>query len=230
MNSIKYIGFDADDTLWTNEPLYQSAEKKYCAMLSEFLAPEEVSTELYKTEKQNISIYGFGVKSFTLSMIETALRISNNKIGQSTISDIINLGKGILAEPVELLEGVKEVLESFSGRFKLIVATKGDLLDQERKLQASGLSKYFHHIEVMSDKKEENYQKLLDHLEIKVDEFVMIGNSLKSDIIPVVNLGAHAVYVPFHTTWQHEVIDENELNDIHYHRVDSVSEVVKLIR
>lgn len=229
MNNIKYIGFDADDTLWVNEPLYQKAEKKYCELLSGYLQSVKVSEELYKTEKQNILLYGFGVKSFTLSMIETALRISNEKIEQNIITEIIELGRGILREPVELLDGVKDVLEKLVKKHKLIIATKGDLLDQERKLYESGLSGYFHHIEVMSDKREENYKKLLDHLEININEFVMIGNSLKSDIIPVVNLGAFAIHVPYHTTWQHEQVNKDELNDVHYQKINSIREVLEII-
>ena len=228
MKSIKYIGFDADDTLWINEPLFQKAEEKYCCLLSEYLRAEEVSAELYRTENQNIMLYGFGVKSFTLSMIETAIRISDNKINSNKIYEIIELGKGILNEPVEILEGVKDVLEKLIGNYKLVVATKGDLLDQERKLRESGLAEYFHHIEIMSDKQRTNYEKLLDHLEVKANEFVMIGNSLRSDILPVISLGANAIHIPYHTTWQHEIIDEGELKNTNYHKVDSIVNIPEL--
>ena len=229
MNSIKYIAFDADDTLWVNEPLFQKAEMNYRELLSDYLTSEKVSEELYSTEKQNISLYGYGVKSFTLSMIETALRISDYKLPQVIISEIIELGKAILTEPVVLLDGVKDILKELYTNYKLVVATKGDLLDQERKLNVSGLNDYFHHVEVMSDKQEQNYQKLLNHLEINNDEFLMVGNSLKSDIIPVVNLGASAIHIPYHTTWQHEIIEEKELNDIKYHKVNSIAEITEII-
>lgn len=229
MRGVKFIGFDADDTLWVNEPLYQEAEKKYHQILAEYGNAEFLSAELLKTEKNNIDLYGFGVKSFTLSMIENSLRISSNKIEPKKIKEIIELGKGILKQPVILLEGVKEVLEQLSKEYILIVATKGDLLDQERKLELSGLSGYFHHIEIMSDKREENYLKLLRHLEADVNEFVMVGNSLKSDIIPIVKLGAHAIHVPFHTTWEHEKVNEEDLNDLYYHKVNTISEITNVI-
>ncbi len=228
INGIKYIGFDADDTLWVNEPNYQSAERKYCELLSEYSISEKVSEELYKTEKQNLELYGFGVKSFTLSMIENAIKISDGRVRTKTLLEIINLGRDLIKEPVELLDGVEMVLEKLYHNYKLLVATKGDLLDQERKLNASGLNKYFHHIEIMSDKNELNYQRLFDRLEIKADEFVMIGNSLRSDIIPVINLGAMAIYIPYHTTWQHEIIRDDKPDEQHYHKINSIRQLMEI--
>ena len=159
---------------------------------------------------KNLPLYGYGVKGFVLSMVEMALELSNNNVSNNTIQAILNIGKDMINKPVELLDGVEEVLKTFSTKYRLILATKGDLLDQERKLEKSGLTDYFHHIEVLSDKQEANYSKLLNHLDIKPSEFLMIGNSLKSDILPLVNIKANAIHVPFHTTWAHEQVSEEK--------------------
>lgn len=228
--NIKIIGFDADDTLWVNETNYQDVEKKFCSLLSEYLDAENISAELLKTEKQNIGQYGFGAKGFTLSLIETATRVSNDKVSIGTINEIIKLGKELIDKPVELIDGVENVLIELSQKYKLIVATKGDLLDQERKLRKSGIEKYFHHVEIMSDKKEENYNALFNRLEINPDNFLMIGNSFKSDILPVVNLGGYGVYVPFHVTWQHENIEETPSNlNGRVKQIDKITELTKLV-
>lgn len=207
---IKVVGFDADDTLWINETYFREAEEKFADLLEHYETKNKVDQELFKMEMKNLDLYGFGVKGFMLSMIESALELSNNHISQETITEILNIGKDMISRPVELLDGVEEVLKALEKKYRLIVLTKGDLLDQERKLERSGLSKYFHHVEVLSDKKESNYKNLLDHLEIGVDEFLMVGNSLKSDVIPILNIGATAVHVPFHTTWAHEEVSEEE--------------------
>lgn len=201
---IKIVGFDADDTLWVNEPHYQEIERKFCGILSPFLPEAEISSQLFGTEMQNLEIYGYGAKGFLLSLIETAIRISDNKISSIEIKKILDLGKSLFTNPIELLDQVETVLIELQPKYKLILATKGDLLDQERKLLKSGLAGYFHHIEIMSDKHENNYLKLLSRLEIEPHEFVMIGNSVKSDILPVINIGAKAIHVPYSTTWQHE--------------------------
>ncbi len=201
---IKVIGFDADDTLWVNETYFREAEEQFAGLLEQYETKNKIDQELFKMEMKNLELYGYGIKGFMLSMIESALELSNNEVSQATLSEIMNLGKKMIAHPVELLDGVEEVLETLTQKYRLIVLTKGDLLDQERKLERSGLSRYFHHVEVLSDKKEANYQNLLDHLEINVKEFLMIGNSLRSDVLPIIQIGAHAVHVPFHTTWQHE--------------------------
>jgi len=196
-NTIKVIGFDADDTLWINEPFYQDVEKEFCQIMKPYLPEKVTSEELFKTEMQNLEIYGYGAKGFILATIETALRVTEGKITSEEISKILDIGKTLLAMPIELLEGVENVLQILQERYKLILVTKGDLLDQERKLQESGLIGYFHHIEIMSDKHENNYKKLLAHLDIKPEEFLMVGNSVKSDILPVTNIGAKAIHIPF---------------------------------
>ncbi|WP_047244830.1 HAD family hydrolase [Maribacter thermophilus] len=206
--NIKVIGFDADDTLWVNETYFREAEEQFASLLEQYETKNKIDQELFRMEIKNLELYGYGIKGFMLSMIEAALELSNNEISQETLAEILDIGKRMISHPVEVLDGVVEVLKSLEGKYRLIVLTKGDLLDQERKLVRSNLSRYFHHVEVLSDKKEKNYQDLLDHLEIRVDEFLMIGNSLKSDVLPIVNIGAKAVHVPFHTTWQHEEVEE----------------------
>lgn len=226
---IKVIGFDADDTLWVNEPYFKELEDQFCILLNDFLSSDQISKELFKTEMQNLELYGYGVKAFLLSLVETAIKISKGKVTSEIIEKIIDLGKHQLNKPVELLDGIENVLEKlYSLHYKLIVATKGDLLDQERKLKKSGLEKYFHHIEIMSDKKDSDYKKLLDHLEIKPSEFVMIGNSLKSDILPVTKIGGKGIHIPYHTTWLHEDISSDTIENNNYVEINSVSEVLNL--
>ena len=209
-SNIKVIGFDADDTLWVNETYFREAEEKFANLLASYETKNKIDQELFKMEIKNLELYGYGIKGFMLSMIESAMELSNKQVASEVILELISLGKQMLMKPVEVLPGVEEVLLKLQSKYRLIVLTKGDLLDQERKLERSGLIRFFHHVEVLSDKKETNYKKLLDHLEIKTTEFLMIGNSLKSDVLPIVKLGAQAIHVPFHTTWQHEEVTQKE--------------------
>ncbi len=227
--NIKVIGFDADDTLWVNETYFREAEQEFARLLSNYETPNKIDQELFKMEINNLGLYGYGIKAFTLSMVESALELSNYNVSSKTIEKILNIGKDMLNKPVELLDGVEEVLKTLSKKYRLILATKGDLLDQERKLEKSGLTDYFHHIEVLSDKKENNYSKLLNHLDVKPEEFLMIGNSLKSDVLPLVHLKAHAIHVPFHTTWAHEEVTEKETNGKEYKTISSLKELLKLL-
>jgi len=206
---VKVIAFDADDTLWVNEPYFRDTEKKFCELLEDYLPHHSLERELLQTESQNLSLYGYGVKGFMLSMIETALRVSEKTVSIDAIEKTIEYGKGLLAKPIELLDGVDEVLAALKPHYRLVVATKGDLLDQERKLKNSGIAHYFHHIEIMSDKQVADYQKLIKHLDILPAEFAMIGNSLKSDVLPVLQIGGHGFHVPYHTTWAHEKVEHH---------------------
>lgn len=224
----KIIGFDADDTLWVNETFYYEKEKQFSELLSGFIPADTVIEELFKTEMQNLSLYGYGSKGFTLSMIETALRISENNVSAETLGKIIEFGKDLLNKPILLLDGVRKVLDFFHKKGdKLIIVTKGDLLDQERKLKKSNLENYFHHIEIMSDKKESDYLKLFSHLGIKPEDFLMIGNSMKSDIIPILNIGGSAIHIPYKITWEHEKIGKPE-NSNNYNVVKHISEIIKI--
>lgn len=225
----KVIAFDADDTLWVNETFFRDTEEKFCALLSDFSTSDETMKVLFATEMQNLAEYGYGTKSFMLSMIETALNITGNKVPPTTLDKIIKLGKTQINQPVELLDGVVTILEYLTAKgYKLIVATKGDLLDQERKLKKSKLEKYFHHVEVMSNKNTADYQKLISHLEIKPEEFLMIGNSYKSDIEPVLELRGFGIHIPFHVTWIHEETTENAEHP-NWIKMHSISEIKSIL-
>ncbi len=226
--NIKVIAFDADDTLWVNETYFREAEDEFANLLAKYETKNKIDQELFKTEIRNLTNYGYGIKGFILSMIECALELSNNSINPKTIENILKIGKEMLEKPIELLDGIEGVLKSLQGKYRLIVATKGDLLDQERKLEKSNLIKYFHHIEVMSDKKEADYKKLLKHLDILPLEFLMIGNSLKSDVLPLINIGASAIHVPFHTTWVYEEVVEEEALKTTYKTVSNIKDVIPL--
>ncbi|WP_299207304.1 HAD family hydrolase [uncultured Dokdonia sp.] len=226
---INTIAFDADDTLWVNETFFRDAEDHFCLLFNDYIPYEECQEQLFKMEMRNLPMYGYGIKPFTLSLIEAAIEITNNKVSTKQISELIALGKEMLDAPVQLIDGIENVLSTLSRKHKLVVATKGDLLDQERKLDKSGLAKYFHHIEVMSDKQPKNYTKLVNHLDIKPQEFLMVGNSLKSDILPVLEIGGHAFHIPFHTTWIHEQVAE-EIQHIHFKELAKASEIIELLK
>jgi putative hydrolase of the HAD superfamily len=225
---LKVIAFDADDTLWANEPYFRETEQRFFEMFQDYLPQHTVARELLKTEIDNLPLYGYGIKGFILSMIETAMRVSDKTIPVDVIEKIIAEGKELLEKPVEIIEGVEEVLTILKRKYRLVMATKGDLLDQERKLKKSGLEHYFHHIEIMSDKKESDYRKLIKHLDILPDHFLMIGNSLKSDALPVLNIGGHAIHVPYHITWAHETI-EAKIEHANFRHAEKISDVLRLI-
>ncbi|MEQ6124181.1 HAD family hydrolase [Pseudotenacibaculum sp. MALMAid0570] len=228
-SQIKIIAFDADDTLWVNETYFREAEKKFAQLLSQYETENKIDQELFQLEIQNLSLYGYGVKGFMLSMVECALKLSNYTISQKVIERILDIGKEMLEKPIELLDGVENVLQQLHGKYRLIVATKGDLLDQERKLEKSGLLQYFHHIEVMSEKKAPDYRKLIKHLDIEPQELLMVGNSLKSDVLPLVEIGASAIHVPFHTTWAHEEVSVQDAANSDYKIAQSIKEIPSLL-
>jgi putative hydrolase of the HAD superfamily len=222
---IQVIAFDADDTLWVNEPYFQETERKFCALLEDFLPHHTIMQELFKSEMQTLQLYGYGIKGFVLAMIETALRITENKVSLEVIEKIIQFGKDQMERPIEMLDGMEEALHFLKKKYRLVVATKGDLVDQERKLKKSGLEHYFHHIEIMSDKQQADYSKLIRHLDIPPNDFLMIGNSLKSDAMPVLSLGGHAVHIPYHTTWAHEVV-EHTIEHPNFRQVVSIKDIL----
>ena len=222
---LKVIAFDADDTLWVNEPYFRQTEEQFYNLLSEYSSQHTLERELLKTEIENLALYGYGIKGFVLSMIETALKATDNKISVEVVGKIMALGKQMLDNPIELLDGVEEVLLALKDKYRLVVATKGDLLDQERKLRKSGISHYFHHIEIMSEKDDANYLKLIKHLDIQPAELLMVGNSLKSDILPVLNIGGYGVHVPYHITWAHEHI-EHSIDDEKFKSVEGIRDIL----
>jgi putative hydrolase of the HAD superfamily len=228
-DKIKYIGFDADDTLWINELYYHNTEKEFASILSDYLDEDGVMKELLETEKNNVKTFGFGTKGFTISMIETALRITANLIPADKIARIVNLGKTLLNSPVNLFEGTEDVLKKLQTKYRLVLASKGDLFDQERKLNASKLESYFHHIEIMSNKHEANYEKLMAHLEIDPAEFLMIGNAIRSDILPVLNIGGSAIYIPYHFTWELEKHDDRDFDKTRFLQVEKIKDLIGII-
>jgi len=228
IKGIKVIGFDADDTLWVNEPYYREVEEQFVQLLTTYEVSGNIAGALFDTEIANLRLYGYGIKAFILSLVECAVQLTDGGVTSRDISRIIGLGKSMLERPIELLDDVKRVLKVLAPKYRLIVATKGDLLDQERKMHKSSISDYFHHIEVMSDKKELQYVQLLKHLDIAPEAFLMIGNSLKSDIIPPLELGAWGIHVPFHTTWAHEEVDK-EPESNRFFKVEKLHQVLNLI-
>lgn len=222
-----YIIFDADDTLWINESLFRDTEQKFYQLLKPYAEEEEIMRTLYSKEMQNLPTYGYGVKGFMLSMLETALELSRYRIPAEKINEIVQLGKEQLSRPVDLLDGVRETLSELSKHYRLALATKGDLIDQKHKLQLSGLEEYFDHVEIMIDKTDLAYRKLLTTLNVQPENIVMVGNSMKSDILPILNLGGHAVYVPFHTTWVHEIVN-GEVEHDNLTNIESIRELTKM--
>jgi putative hydrolase of the HAD superfamily len=222
--NIRIIAFDADDTLWDNEAYFRETEARFYVLLEDYLPAHTMARELLQTEVRNLSLYGYGIKGFILSMIETALQVSDKTIPVSVIEKIIGFGKELLEKPVNIIDNVEAVLQDLRKNYRLVLATKGDLLDQHRKLRKSGLGHYFHHIEIMSEKSEDEYQKLLKRLDIQPHEFVMVGNSLKSDILPVLQIGGHAFHIPYHTTWEHEKIEVNITNE-NFRQLNSIEEL-----
>ncbi|MAL59224.1 MAG: HAD family hydrolase [Flavobacteriaceae bacterium] len=208
LSKIQAIAFDADDTLWENETLFRETEQQFCVLLKEYMEEEECNKLLFEMEMKNLPLYGYGIKPFTLSLIEAAIEFSEGKLPISVIEKLIAIGKEMLNAPVVLIEGIEETLKQLSSKYQLIMATKGDLLDQERKLTKSGLEPYFHHIEIVSDKTPKHYQNLVKQLYIEPHQFLMVGNSVKSDVLPVLEIGGHAFHIPFHTTWEHEMVKE----------------------
>lgn len=201
---ISLIAFDADDTLWHNEDIFSLTQEKFNRLLAAYHSPEWIEKKLYETEMRNIQHFGYGIKGFTLSMIETAIELSEGRIRGIEIREIINFAKEMLKSPVKLLDNVRETIARLAESYNLMIITKGDLFDQESKIARSGLARYFEHVEIVSKKEKETYRKILRRHGINPGNFLMVGNSMKSDVIPVIALGARAVYLPYHLTWEHE--------------------------
>jgi len=201
---LELIGLDADDTLWQNEDLFSTAQQEYWSIMAPYRRDDWTGDELYETEMENLEVFGYGAKAFTLSMVETALRLTDGEIAGADLRKIFELGKAMLGAPIRLLDGVAEVVEELSRRHELMVITKGDLLEQERKIARSGLTPYFEHVEIVRDKTVEVYRCILARHGVSPRRFLMVGNSLRSDVLPVVALGGYAVHIPYHTTWAHE--------------------------
>ena len=204
------IAFDADDTLWHNETLYSITQAKFAELLAEYHDPSSIAERLYATEMRNLGLFGYGIKGFTLSMIETAIELTDGQIAGAAIQQIIDLAKAMILAPTQLLEHVAEVVPQLARSYRLMLITKGDLFDQETKLARSALGQHFTHVEIVSDKSVASYRALFDKYKIDPAHFLMVGNSLRSDILPVTALGARAVYIPYHLTWAHETVDDHD--------------------
>lgn len=200
----KLIAFDADDTLWANQPLFDDAEEELRQLLRQFGSDEQINQTLIDVQTQNLPLLGYGAKGFVLSMIEVAIQLTNGAVRGTQIQQIIDLGKELLRFPIVLIDGVEEVLQTLSADHELMVLTKGDLLDQEGKLARSGVGQFFSHVEIVSEKNEAAYRRILRRYATQPADFLMIGNSLKSDILPVINIGGQAIHIPYHTTWHFE--------------------------
>ena len=201
MAAISTIGFDADDTLWQNETFFRMTEQRFTELLSEHGAHEVISAKLLEAERRNLRFYGFGVKGFTLSMIETAVEVTNGEVSASVIAEILGFGRQMLQNPVETLPQAKETLDALAGRYRILLITKGDLFDQERKLAQSGLGDYFSAVEIVSDKTPQTYERIFTRHGDGPQRAVMVGNSLKSDVVPALRAGSWGVYVPHELTW-----------------------------
>jgi len=210
MKDISLIAFDADDTLWECQTYFEAVEKEYCEVLKPYASADEVSKALFAVETANMPLLGYGSKAFLLSLLENAIEVSEGKLKAKEVKKIIDLGKGLLELSGRPMDGVEETLKVLhdTGKYHLVVFTKGELLDQENKFHRSGLSPYFDNIIVVSDKTEKSYHQLCDRYSIDVDQLLMVGNSFRSDIEPVLKLGGWAAHIPFHTVWQHEVVEE----------------------
>lgn len=205
---IDVIAFDADDTLWHNESLYAMTTEKFLDLLAGYHERDWMMQRLHETEIRNLEYFGYGIKSFSLSMIETAIELTEGRVTGAEIGRLVELAKQMLRSPVNLLENVAETVATLAPHYRLMVITKGDLFDQESKLAQSGLADYFTHVEIVSDKHRAVYQAILAKHQIDIGRFLMVGNSPRSDILPIVELGGRAVHIPYLTTWVHEQVDE----------------------
>ncbi|OSQ36601.1 HAD family hydrolase [Thalassospira mesophila] len=227
----KLIAFDGDDTLWHNEPLFRDAHVRLREMLGNHGDADRVDERLYQAELENLSIYGYGITGFTLSMIETAIEVSDKKISAAEIHELAEIGKSMLRAPTRLLDGAKTVLRHFADRAdcKLILITKGDLIAQQLKIERSGLEKLFAGVEIVSEKDPLTYRNIFGRYGVEPSEAVMIGNSMKSDILPVLECGGAAIHVPYEITWVHEMVGQIEIDNDLFCEAADIAQVPELI-
>jgi len=222
MKAVDLIAFDADDTLWHNETIFIAAQSKFVQLVANYHREEWIGRRLYETEARNLRHFGYGVKGFTLSMIETAIELSEGRITAAEIQQVIEFGKEMLKSPIELLDGVEESIRELKETYPLMVITKGDLFDQEAKLARSGLGEHFSKIEIVAEKDRSTYERIIKDCGVDPRRFLMVGNSLKSDISPVAAIGAHAVHIPYEKTWAHETVAGIDLPDGSYIELEHI--------
>lgn len=208
---VDVIAFDADDTLWHDLPMFLATEEQFVELLSAYHTPEWIRERLFATEIKNLEHFGYGVKGYVLSMIETALDLTESRIGGAEVRRIVDWGHEMLRQPVQLLDGVRETVETLAGPYRLMLLTKGDLFDQESKLARSGLGDFFDAVEIVSAKNASVYRAIMSRHGVAPDRFVMVGNSLRSDVLPVLEAGGRAVHIPYESTWAHEYLDDADL-------------------
>ncbi|MCI0486514.1 MAG: HAD family hydrolase [Blastocatellia bacterium] len=220
---IDVVAFDADDTLWHNEPLFTETKSKFERLLANYHSREWIAQKLDETEMRNVAHFGYGIKGFTLSMIETAIELTEGRISASEIGEIMGFAREMMKRPVELLDGVREVVVRMSESYELMIVTKGDLFDQESKIARSGLGDYFSRIEIVSEKTRRTYETIMSRHRVHPSRFLMVGNSIKSDILPVIAAGGRAVYVPYPTTWIHEMTEDYDPEHTRFDQVEHIS-------
>lgn len=229
MPHLTTIGFDADDTLWQNEQFFRMSEARFAQLLADHADPEHLGARLLEAEKRNLAHYGFGIKGFTLSMVETAIEVTEGRVPAATIGAILDIGREMLSHPVETLEGARETLEELAETHRLVLITKGDLFDQERKLAASGLGELFDAVEIVSDKAAETYRRIFARHGDGPERAMMVGNSLKSDVVPAIEAGGWGVYVPHDLTWVLEHV-EPPVGNARFRETTTLAEVPDIIR
>ncbi|HKY61154.1 MAG TPA: HAD family hydrolase [Gemmatimonadota bacterium] len=219
------IALDADDTLWRNEDLYRDTQAEFRALLALYHEPDWIDARLYEAEMRNLPHFGYGIKAFVLSMVETAVELTEGRITGAEVQRVVELGRAMIQAPVQLLDGVQETVASLAERHSLIVVTKGDLLEQESKVERSGLREHFRGVEIVSRKDRSTYEAIARRRGVAPEEFIMVGNSLRSDVLPVVAMGGLGVHIPYHTTWAHEEVDEEERARHVYVELQSIREL-----
>lgn len=227
---IEIVAFDADDTLWHNETLYSITHEKYEKLLSAYHDREWIKKKLFETEMRNLRYYGYGIKGFTLSMIETAVELTEGRISGGEIAKILELSRNMLKAPVEMLDHAAGTVKEAAKSYPLMLITKGDLFDQESKIAQSGLSDYFKYIEILTRKTPETYGEVLSKYGINPEGFLMVGNSLRSDILPALEIGGQAVFIPYPLCWEHEQVSESELHQKSYHELEHIGQLPGLLK
>jgi len=228
MPTLTAIGFDADDTLWQHEQFYRLTEERFASLLADYAEAKDLSSKLLAAEKRNLTLYGFGVKGFTLSMIETAIEVTQGAVPAETIRQILEAGRDMHAHPIETMPHAKETLEALAGRYRIILITKGDLFDQERKLAQSGLGDFFDAVEIVSDKNDQTYERIFSRHADGPRRAMMVGNSLKSDVVPAIVAGSWGVHIPHDLTWSLEHADAPD-EAPRFRRIAHLGELVPLV-
>ncbi len=227
---IDLIAFDADDTLWHNEPLFIDTKARFTKLLSAYHSSEWIEERLYETEIRNLHNFGYGIKSFALSMIETAIELTEGRIQGHEIQQLVDFAKEMVNAPIRLLDGAEETVRHLADEYPLMLVTKGDLFDQESKIARSGLGDLFSHVEVVSEKDRSTYEGILTRRGISPRGFVMVGDSLRSDILPVVDIGGRAIHVPYESAWRHEEVPDDVASRYSFPTAAGIREVPALLR